>query len=1183
MFKNNNQNDDVNQRHMSSDNDIHNKFKNNINPTSFSNSNKIVNQKPANKNANSISIKSESIYTENNGNNSRNNFQYQDQPNNGGDEDEQNNENDEDDDDENDDESEVDSEDEDDPSMQPTSIFEYEQPANPESQQISFIDNSLNKINLLQQRNDFSSSKLPNQSSNVLMLNNSNFKSETSENYNESEIKNLPTNSMQNSFAIPVKKKRGRKPKSTTSLPIEKFKIVLTNNGTSKSGNENSYEISKISNAADLAPGDHQKKLIKKEQSVLNKKEAPAVTSAPTHNKKSSNKKSKTKIKSENSSSSSSNESSISGSSSSAGNGGSSSSSSGSESSDSSDNEHENIAYAGYSLPAASSSYKVLKGNMTDSFKKKSSLSSRSSSTSADDDDPKDIDYTDVEKINRRKQHHKHAASNNLFSQLKQMPNANSMLNNSNVNLIDSNTGNSSLLLAQSQHKIKIKNTKSPSNQKLYKTAKKDGSIRKRKTSGDAYDGLSSSKLGMNPEFYLNRSNSINSSINSTIENTINNNLNDIVIGANAASGNSTAETYLIDRYNYAVRHIKQGLSVEEACNKYRISKGALLKCLSGGTAPRGKKTRLTETEENEIVEWLISDKDLKYNDAIHLVFEKVVTIFKEAQRPNPFNNGRPSMDWWYDFLSRHPQIMASKPDWLMRGKVNDQYIKDVQSGQLKCTKFRRALLSAIQYIQTLNDAESTNSLNAIAAAAASSNKTQKISTSTSSAKSAKQESLGAHRLASDNNNNNNNSKLKTNSLPKTANSSSSSGNSSSFPSNLVKPNTTSGGTRASKTLNDELLAEKKKRRNTLNSMSSSSQSSFPNANHSANKSYKSSSSSAGQTSLTINSTGMLNNSMATNSSSNNNNESIRLNLINNTNFSNSSSNGNSIHHDPVNNLNIEFNDEDLSSVPSFSLISSSNNNKLSRTAHSNTNTNNNQFYLTDNKCQSRHFFNDLDVNNNNNNNNSYFNQRSQASNGLSGLNVCDNNEENTNEDENEFDSEFLNATLNVDDNQLSELIDPSGIADDHDEYDNDEDINIDGLSSLANPHLNSALNNFYSFNKPNHVGQQHHPSQNLNNMSIKSNNHQSGILSHQNSDGYHLSMSLNAPHGMSHPKNSYYPHHHTLNKQQNHLLVPDDDDENDDENNDNNSNNNNNTSIVNNDEDDAYMGETIDPSAFLP
>ncbi|CAF0761462.1 unnamed protein product [Brachionus calyciflorus] len=189
-------------------------------------------------------------------------------------------------------------------------------------------------------------------------------------------------------------------------------------------------------------------------------------------------------------------------------------------------------------------------------------------------------------------------------------------------------------------------------------------------------------------------------------------NFNESIISSNGS--NTTPETYLIDRYKYAVRHIKQGLSVEEACNKYRISKGALLKCLSGGTAPRGKKTRLTESEENEIVEWLINYKDLKYNEAIHLVFEKVAQKFELAQRPNPFNNGKPSMDWWYDFLSRHPQIMASKPDWLKRGKVNDQYIRDVQSGHLKCTKFRRALLSAIQYIKSLNDPASASILQSV-------------------------------------------------------------------------------------------------------------------------------------------------------------------------------------------------------------------------------------------------------------------------------------------------------------------------------------------------------------------------------------------------------------------------------------------------------------------------------------
>lgn len=178
-------------------------------------------------------------------------------------------------------------------------------------------------------------------------------------------------------------------------------------------------------------------------------------------------------------------------------------------------------------------------------------------------------------------------------------------------------------------------------------------------------------------------------------------------LNENRLSSVTPPESYLIDRYKYAVRHIRQGLSVEEACNKYRVSRSALERCLSGGQAPRGKKTRMNESEENELVEWLIDHKDLKYNEAIHRVFELVPNMFRRLNKPNPFhhNGGKPSMDWWYDFLARHPQVMASKPDWLRRGKVNDQYIRDVQSGKLRCTKFRRALLSAIQYIRSLNDA----------------------------------------------------------------------------------------------------------------------------------------------------------------------------------------------------------------------------------------------------------------------------------------------------------------------------------------------------------------------------------------------------------------------------------------------------------------------------------------------
>lgn len=174
----------------------------------------------------------------------------------------------------------------------------------------------------------------------------------------------------------------------------------------------------------------------------------------------------------------------------------------------------------------------------------------------------------------------------------------------------------------------------------------------------------------------------------------------------------SNADSYLTDRYKNAAYHIKQGLSIDEVCNKYRISKSALIKYLERGTAPRGKKTRLTELEERELVEWLINYKELRYCDAINIVFDKVIDMFKNSLRKNPFPNGKPSVDWWYDFLSRHPQIMASKPDWIKRGKINDKYIQDVQSGNLKCTKFRRALLSAILYIRKLNENETNQEVN---------------------------------------------------------------------------------------------------------------------------------------------------------------------------------------------------------------------------------------------------------------------------------------------------------------------------------------------------------------------------------------------------------------------------------------------------------------------------------------
>jgi hypothetical protein len=320
-----------------------------------------------------------------------------------------------------------------------------------------------------------------------------------------------------------------------------------------------------------------------------------------------------------------------------------------------------------------------------------------------DIEDTSDENYSDVEGINKKK------LSNRKLNQINIKQNNNSKSTNLNssttnqlINDLINNPNNSKLILNNSPSSNQYINL-NELNQYSLNIAKNLNIVKQQQQQQNSKPTRKyNTKLNNRLKNQLIDDQSIEMHIKSDL-------VEPNIISVNRINGNGnnaqSPETYLIDRYKYAVRHIRQGLSVEEACNKYRISKGALLKCLSGGTAPRGKKTRLSESEENEIVEWLINNKNLKYNEAIHLVFEQVVKIFQQAQRPNPFNNGKPSMDWWYDFLSRHPQIMASKPEWLRRGKVNDQYIKDVQSGKLRCTKFRRALLSAIQYIRSVSDA----------------------------------------------------------------------------------------------------------------------------------------------------------------------------------------------------------------------------------------------------------------------------------------------------------------------------------------------------------------------------------------------------------------------------------------------------------------------------------------------
>jgi len=208
------------------------------------------------------------------------------------------------------------------------------------------------------------------------------------------------------------------------------------------------------------------------------------------------------------------------------------------------------------SSSSSNSSSKTLKSRLSSS-PSSSSTTTSSSLSSLDDDDDDDDDlndrnYSDVEKINCRK-------LNNLIS-----PTATS-LSNSTLNAKHQQQNKSKLKAIKKQNKAlltkKVKQSMKRLLKETQKTKKKNTEsstmISSHGIGGPGVDGVDGVGVGGGGNL-----------LNAMISNTMHQSAT-----AGTPSANTTAETYLIDRYNYAVRHIKQGLSVEEACNKYRISK----------------------------------------------------------------------------------------------------------------------------------------------------------------------------------------------------------------------------------------------------------------------------------------------------------------------------------------------------------------------------------------------------------------------------------------------------------------------------------------------------------------------------------------------------------------------------------------------------------------------------------
>jgi len=203
------------------------------------------------------------------------------------------------------------------------------------------------------------------------------------------------------------------------------------------------------------------------------------------------------------------------------------------------------------SSSSSNSSSKTLKSRLSSSPSSSSTTTSSSLSSLDDDDDDDEDDlndrnYSDVEKINCRK-------LNNLIS-----PTATS-LSNSTLNAKHQQQNKSQLKAIKKQNKALLTKKVKQSMKRLLKETQKT-----KKKNIESSTMISSHGIGGPGVDGVDGGNLLNAMISNTMHQSAT---------AGTPSANTTAETYLIDRYNYAVRHIKQGLSVEEACNKYRISK----------------------------------------------------------------------------------------------------------------------------------------------------------------------------------------------------------------------------------------------------------------------------------------------------------------------------------------------------------------------------------------------------------------------------------------------------------------------------------------------------------------------------------------------------------------------------------------------------------------------------------
>lgn len=127
-------------------------------------------------------------------------------------------------------------------------------------------------------------------------------------------------------------------------------------------------------------------------------------------------------------------------------------------------------------------------------------------------------------------------------------------------------------------------------------------------------------------------------------------------------------QSYTIESLQKAVQEIKdQKITFRQAEKKYGIPRATLFDQVKKGsvsTIPkRGKKSVFNEIQENELADFILKSCKAFFGITIPTL-RKIAFDFATANNiKHNFNKetGMAGMDWYYNFLARHPNISLRK------------------------------------------------------------------------------------------------------------------------------------------------------------------------------------------------------------------------------------------------------------------------------------------------------------------------------------------------------------------------------------------------------------------------------------------------------------------------------------------------------------------------------------------